>query len=250
MKYLFLFLLLPSLAFATPKVGVSFNQYDPVKDDFKTKIDIAHVVTENSPPFNWPKFTSKIAKKVHLEAGGIDHDQLLTGWGVTTPTLIKEIQSFPSTFARIMPYYENPPGLTFMTVPDEELSYQMAKHPLLLLYRTFDTGYLNNSILLFSKVQIPGAVFEFMPLMKYVKYQRIGEWIDFLVRHDRTPYLLIPPGEPGAYVHRCIDALTFIKSESKYFEKAVIIFAVYERNYTGVDFKQVESVIRVFRYNF
>ena len=249
MKYLLLFLLLTLPAFATPRVGVSFNQYLP-SDNFTTLIDVAHVVTENSPPMNWPKFTSKVAKKVQLEAGGIDRDQLLTGWNIVTPTLIKEIQSFPAPFARIMPYYENPPGIPFMTVPDEELSYQMAHHPILLLYRTFDTGYLNNTILLFPKSKIPGAVFEFMPLMKYVKTQEIGKWIDFLVRHDRTPYLLIPPGEPGAYFHRCIDSLTFIKGESEHFDKAVIIFAVYERNYTGVDFKQVESAIRVFRYNF
>lgn len=249
MKYLLTFLLLTSLAHATPRVGVSFNQYKP-SDNFTTTIDFAHILTENSPPMNWPKFTAKVAKRVQLEAGGIDRDQLLTGWGVTTPTLIKEIESFPAPFKQIMAYYENPPGQTFMTPPDINTAYYMAEHPLLLLYRTFDTGYLNNSIRLFPKEKVPGAVFEFMPLMKYVKDQKIGKWIDWMVNHDRVPYLLIPPGEPGPYVHRCINALTFIKGESKNFDKAVIIFAVYERGYTGVTFKQVESAIRVFRYNF
>src|SRR5689334_314229 len=114
LKHLLLFLLLTFPAYATPKVGVSFNQYDPQYDNFTTNIDFAHVVTENSPPMNWPKFTSSIAKKTELEAGGIDRNQLLTGWGVTTPTLIKEIESFNGPYSRMMAYYENPTWQTFM----------------------------------------------------------------------------------------------------------------------------------------
>ena len=174
------------------------------------------------------------------------------GWSGNTEniTILKDIEKYGKPYSYAFVYYEFNGGPTLHD-KDIPTAYSYVKHPMILLYRGYDPKYINQTLLAWPKNITYGAAFEFAPEMDVVVHQQIGRWIDYVYNHGRTPFLLIPPSNKStAYVHDVITALKFIKKESKQFEHAVIIFAVYNRNFTHVSFKQVDSAIKIFRYNF
>lgn len=234
---------------ATTKVGVCFNQYDPI-ENFTEPVDVMFVQSNNSPPIDWLKLKKIIkAKTVILNAEGIDRNQLLTGWGdPSKATILREKENYKGKADASFVYYEFP--VYTLTPEDTDIAYDKLRMPIFLLYRTFDKQSINTTMLSKPKMKVIGGFFEFAPDMALVKKQNIGKFIDYLVSKDRIPYLLIPPGEEGAYVKRVTNALLFIRNQSKHFDKVTVLFAVYNRNQTKIDFKRVASAVRVFKGNF
>lgn len=237
-------------AFGGPLVGVHFNQWKPT-DPVPNPIDVALIQTNNSPAgINWKDVVKRSkASKVIINAEGIDRNQLFTGWGDPSKATIKDTYNqYPWKKDGAFVYYEFP--VYTLTPDDVDLAYSILKLPIYPLYRTyFDKQAIIDSMI--KKPVTAGGLFEIgADDLQNIKRQQTAQWIDYVASRKKIPVILLPPGKSGPYVHNVINDLLYLRDNAKYFDKCIILFAVYNRNYTGVDFKRIQSAVTVFRGNF
>lgn len=242
----------PEPCHASPLVGVHFNQFRPT-DPVPTGIDVAFIQTNNSPAgIDWHKVVKKSgAKMVILNAEGIDRNQLLTGWGdPSKATILNEKKKYaPSKADYSFVYYEFP--VYTMPPSDSDIAYSMLKMPIYLLYRTFLKQQIIETMLPRPAKQIAGGFLEIgADDLENIKTQQVVKWIDYVASRHRTPVLLLPPGSSGPYVHNVISDLLYLRDNSRYFNSCIVLFAVYNRDITGIDFKRIQTAVTIFNGNF